>query len=95
MATNTSVNITRSPAIANKVSDRLYHEMHVSLSARDYNIHPDAHGLGRRRHHVVHSIVRLHAERQRGVGALCGRACKCSRGEGDEGTNICKGRRFI
>lgn len=46
MATNTSVNIMCSLVISNKVSDRLYHEMHVSLSARDYNIHPDAHGLG-------------------------------------------------
>lgn len=49
---------------------QLYHEMHVSFRARNYNLHPDTHGLGRRRHHVVHSIVGLHAERQRGVGAL-------------------------
>lgn len=55
--------------------------MHVSFSARDYNVHPDAHGLGRRRHHVVHPIVGLHAERQGGVGALW-----CARGEEDEGT---------
>ena len=44
--------------------------MHVSFSTCDNNIHPDAHGLGGRSHHVVHPIVGLHAERQRGVGAL-------------------------
>ena len=55
---------------------RLHHEMHVSFSTCDNNIHPDAHGLGGRSHHVVHPIVGLHAERQRGVGALgCGREC--------------------
>lgn len=56
---------------------QLDHEMHVSFSARDYDVHPDTHGLGRRGHHVVHAIVGLHAERQRGVGALwCARACE-------------------
>lgn len=50
--------------------DQLHHEMHVSFSTRDNNIHPDTHGLGGRSHHVVHPIVGLHAERQRGVGAL-------------------------
>lgn len=56
--------------------------MHVSFSARYYNIHPDTHGLGRRSHHVVHSIVGLHAERQWGVGALWrARAFKWNGGE--------------
>lgn len=56
---------------------QLYHEMHVSFSARNYNLHPDSHGLGWWSHHVVHAIVGLHAERQRGVGALwCGNAFK-------------------
>lgn len=54
-------------------SDRqshLNHEMHVSLSARHHHIHPNTHGLRRRRHHVVNSIVGLHTEGQRRVGAL-------------------------
>lgn len=50
--------------------DQLHHEMHVSLSTRNNHIHPDTHGLGRRSHHVVNPIVGLHAEGQRGVGAL-------------------------
>lgn len=56
-----------------RVSDRrsrLDHEVHVSFGARHYHVHPDAHGLRRRRHHVVDSIVGLHAEGQRRVGAL-------------------------
>lgn len=60
--------------------------MHVSFSARHYDIHPDTHGLGRRSHHVVHPIVGLHAERQRGVRALwCGRARQWKRREGKRG----------
>lgn len=49
----------------------LHHEMHVAFSACYDNIHPDTHGFGRRSHHVVHSIVGLHTEGQRRIGALC------------------------
>lgn len=56
--------------------DQLHHEMHVSFSARNHNIHPDTHGLRRRSHHVVHPIRGLHTEGQRGVGAL-GRRGEC------------------
>lgn len=50
------------------------HELRVALGPRDDDVHPDAHGLGRRRHHEVEAVVGLHAERQRGVGALWRRA---------------------
>lgn len=59
------------------------HELRVSLGAGDDHVHPDPHGLGRRRHHVVEPVVGLHAEGQRGVGALRG---SHDNGEDLEGT---------
>lgn len=51
----------------------LHHEVHVSFGARHDNVHPDTHGLRRRSHHVVHTIMGLHTESQRRIGALvCG-----------------------
>lgn len=71
-------------------ADQLHHEMHVSFSARNHNIHPDTHGLRRRSHHVVHPIGGLHAEGQRGVGAL-GRGGECNF-EGKKGEIIANRR---
>lgn len=46
------------------------HELRVSLRSCDDHVHPDPHGLCRRGHHVVESIVGLHAEGQGGVRTL-------------------------
>lgn len=46
------------------------HELGVPLRPGDNNVHPDAHGLGRGRHHVVEAVVGLDAEGERRVGAL-------------------------
>lgn len=82
--------------------DRLHHEMHVSFCTRNNNIHPDTHGLRGRSHHVVHPIVGLHTEGQRGVGAL-GRGSECNfegkseimenNGERGEVTHVWEGER--
>lgn len=45
-------------------------ELRVALGARHYDIHPDPHGLGGGGHHVVETVVGLHAEGQRRVWAL-------------------------
>lgn len=46
------------------------HELRVALGPGDDHVHPDPHGLGRRRHHVVEAVVGLDAEGQGGVGTL-------------------------
>lgn len=61
---------------AMEVEERIFpvdlsdHEMHVSFSPGDDDVHPDTHGLRGGRHHVVHPVMGLHAERQRWVWAL-------------------------
>lgn len=46
------------------------HELSVALGPGDNDVHPDAHGLCRRGHHVVQPVVRLHAEGEGRVRAL-------------------------
>lgn len=53
-----------------KPAKSLHHELGVSLRPRDNDIHPNPHGLGRGRDHVVDPVVSLHAEGQRGIRAL-------------------------
>lgn len=52
------------------VSGPSAHELRVALGTCYYDIHPDPHGLRRRRHHVVEAVVGLHAEGQRRIWAL-------------------------
>lgn len=46
------------------------HELRVAFGARHDDIHPDPHGFGGGRHHVVEAVVGLHTEGQRRVWAL-------------------------
>lgn len=48
------------------------HELRVPLGSGHDHVHPDAHGVGGGRHHVVEPVVGLHAEGQGGVRALRG-----------------------
>lgn len=48
------------------------HELRVAFGARHNDIHPDPHGFGGGRHHVVEAVVGLHTEGQRRVWALGG-----------------------
>lgn len=48
------------------------HELCVTFGPRDDHVHPDPHGLRRRRHHEVEPVVGLDAEGEGGVGALGG-----------------------
>lgn len=61
--------VVRTP-MSRREGGGLHHEVHVSFRPGDDDVHPDAHGVRGRSHHVVHAVVSLHAERQRGVGAL-------------------------
>lgn len=64
------------------------HELRVTLRPRDDHVHPDPHGLRRRRHHEVEAVVGLDAEGEGGVRALEGRKKKrrrSQRGEGGRG----------
>lgn len=66
---------------------RSVHELCVPLRPRDDHVHPDPHGLRRRRHHEVEPVVGLHAEGEGGVGALEGEEAESeghSRGGGKE-----------
>ena len=46
------------------------HELRVALCARNYDVHPDPHGLWGGGHHVVEAVMGLHAEGQRWIWAL-------------------------
>lgn len=48
------------------------HELRVAFGTRHDDIHPDPHGFGGGRHHVVEAVVGLHTEGQRRVWALEG-----------------------
>ena len=58
------------PELGAVISGTSVQELGVALRAGDDHVHPDAHGLGRGRHHVVEAVVGLHAEGEGGVGAL-------------------------
>lgn len=51
----------------------LVHELRVALCSCYDHVHPDPHGLCRRSHHVVQSVMGLYTEGQGGVGALMAR----------------------
>ena len=60
----------QSPYVNVRKSPVLVHELRVALGSGYYNVHPYPHGLRGRGHHVVESVMSLHTEGQRGIGAL-------------------------